>query len=151
MNKVTVRQAVQSDLDAVLTLMEALAEFEGYHHHFKVDRHSLAQLITDNRHTGVLVAESPSAVTGILVYFYQPFTYDLKPWLVIKELIVTPHARGQGVGEALFNEAKALCKAVGGSKLKWEVLADNHQAKRFYQRQGGRVEDRWQLMTLTLN
>ena len=48
---------------------------------------------------GVLVAaedsgEEPYCVAGMLVYFYQPFTYDLKPWMVIKELFVAAKCRG---------------------------------------------------------
>lgn len=148
MSKITVRKAVQQDVDAVLQLMKALAEFEGYHEAFAVTRDNLIELI-DNAHqqVGILVAIQHSQVVGILVYFYQPFTYDLTPWMVIKELYVASSARGVGAGEALFANAVSICKEVGGSKLKWEVLAKNTTAQLFYKRMGAVHDKDWHIMS----
>ena len=155
MNELLVREVTVHDIDSVLPLMQGLAAFEGYREQFKVNRNSLEQLIEYNSQAGVLVAaedsgEVPYCVAGMLVYFYQPFTYDLKPWMVIKELFVAAGCRGRGVGEALFNAARAHCIARGGSKMKWDVLADNQSAQRFYKRLGGQTESRWQIMSLEL-
>jgi ribosomal protein S18 acetylase RimI-like enzyme len=155
MNELLVREATVHDIDSVLPLMQGLAAFEGYSEQFKVNRNSLEQLIEHNTQAGVLLAaedsgEVPYCGAGMLVYFYQPFTYALKPWMVIKELFVVAKCRGRGVGEALFNAAQAHCIARGGSKIKWEVLVENQSAQRFYKRLGGQTESRWQIMSLEL-
>ncbi|GGF81279.1 GNAT family N-acetyltransferase [Alteromonas lipolytica] len=147
-NKVIIRSAETRDIAAVLPLMHKLAEFEGYRHQFKVTASSLRTIIEQNNDTGIVVADSADAIVGYLAYYYLPFTYDLSPWLVIKELFVCANARNRGVGQALFAQARHLCASKGGHKIKWEVLTQNHNAQRFYQRCGAQLEDEWRIMSL---
>ena len=58
--------------------------------------------------------------------------------------------RGQGVGEALMLEARNVCKAQGGSRMKWEVLTQNTAAQAFYKQLGAIVEENWRTMSLPL-
>lgn len=151
MTDLKIRQAVPQDCSAVLQLMRELAQFEGYLADFKVDRLAILSIIEKQGDTGILVAEQCAAIIGILVYFYQPFTYDLTPWLIIKELYVRPSARGTGAGKALFNAAVMQCKARGGGKVKWEVLTANKPAQHFYTAQGAILNDDWQIMSVRLS
>lgn len=154
---IVVTPAGQSDLPDVLALMRALAEFEDYLPDFAVTLDALESLYLQQRVFGILVAKYKGSgstengrVAGILVYFFQPFTYDLTPWLIVKELFVSNKFRGQGVGQALMLEAMKVCKALGGSRMKWEVLTQNDAAQAFYQQLGATVEEKWRTMSLPL-
>ena len=156
-NVLVVTPANQADLPDVLLLMQDLAEFEGYLPDFVVTLEALERLYLQQRVFGILVAKYKDSgstkngrVAGILVYFFQPFTYDLTPWLIVKELFVSEEYRGQGVGEALMLEARNVCKAQGGSRMKWEVLTQNTAAQAFYKQLGASVEENWRTMSLPL-
>lgn len=152
-----VTPASQADLPDVLSLMRDLAEFEGYLSGFAVTLDVLETLYLEEKAFGILVAKhsDPDSadhgnIAGILVYFFQPFTYDLTPWLIVKELFVSQEFRGQGVGQALMLEARNVCTIRGGSRMKWEVLAQNTAAQAFYKQLGAAVEEDWRTMSLQL-
>jgi len=80
---------------------------------------------------------------GMLVYYFIPFTLDLRPTLFIKEFFVMPGARGAGIGEQLFAALRETALEQGCGRIKWDVLHDNEAAKRFYERQGARQDSQW--------
>ncbi|MCV2884492.1 GNAT family N-acetyltransferase [Aestuariibacter sp. AA17] len=149
MNNVRIRAADRQDCERVLELMKQLAEFEGYADNFAVTLEDLHHRYIEQRQFGILVGDVNGTIEGILVYFYQPFTYDLSPWMVIKELFISKASRGSGLGQALMTHARKLCKDNGGKKMKWEVLKSNHMAKAFYQKQGAELHDDWQTMSIS--
>lgn len=148
MSEIIVRHATEADCLRVLELMKELADFEGYLDKFRVTTDSLKHQYICEKRFHILVAEHEKRVEGILVYYFLPFTYDLTPWLFIKELYVSGHCRGNGAGEQLFRHARLECLALGGTKMKWEVLADNKRAQSFYAKQGALTEQAWQTMSL---
>ncbi len=141
---IRVRPAQREDAQQVLALMFALAEFEGYSADFRVTLEELMQRCFVRHDFEVLVAEAGGELLGMLVYYEQPFTYDLKPWFVIKELYVRETSRGAGVGRMLMKEAARHCQLQGGGRLRWEVLVDNLSAQRFYGSLGARANAGWQ-------
>ena len=153
--KLSIRSAQPEDAEQLLALMRALAEFEGYIDEFKVTEVELKRRCFADKDFQVLVAENASAqaaykLVGMLVYYSQPFTYDLAPWFVIKELFVSKSARGSGVGKKLMREVARRCAEVGGSRLRWEVLTSNDAAKRFYSSLGAQADTQWQSWHLSL-
>lgn len=147
MPDIHIRQAQLSDYAQALVLMKKLAEIEGYSTQFAVTLPSLARAI-EQQSIGLLVAEVDEKVEGILVYFFQPFTYDLSPWLIIKELYVSEHCRGLGLGNRLFQKARQVCHSNGGKKMKWEVLSNNIDAQKFYSNHGATMLQDWRLMSI---
>lgn len=143
-----VRTAQPEDAEAVLTLMQALAEFEGYSAEFRVTLDELVQRCFVRHDFQVLVADCGGELLGMLVYYEQPFTYDLKPWFVIKELYVRDSSRGTGVGRMLMKSVARHCHLQGGSRLRWEVLTDNLAAQRFYGSLGAQPNAGWQTWQL---
>lgn len=57
-------------------------------------------------------------------------------------LVMTPEARGQGMGRRLFDAVLAAAAGLGKEKLQWEVLVRNVEARRFYDRLNARVVGR---------
>lgn len=143
-----IREAQPQDCAAVLKLMRALADFEGYLKGFAVTLEQVKTRFLDPEDVGVLVADLDGEICGILVYYFLPVSFDMKPWMVVKELFVDADHRGSQMGEGLMHMAASICKNRGGSKIKWEVLASNHAAKNFYLKLGGQIESDWQTMSL---
>ncbi|MBZ7922349.1 hypothetical protein [Ensifer adhaerens] len=83
----TIRPFEHRDVADVLRLMRGLAVFEGYIDKFCVTEADLVgHGLGANPRFGVLVAERGGRAVGIAVYYVIPWTYDLKPTLVVKEL-----------------------------------------------------------------
>lgn len=145
MSDPVVRPFEPQDVDAVWRLMRDLAVFEGYIDAFAVTPGDiLAHGFGPTPAFGVFVAVVDEAVAGIAVHYRIPWTFDLRPVVVLKELFVAEAFRGSGVGNALFAQLRAHAAEIGASGLRWTVLPDNEPAKRFYAGQGGQRDAAWE-------
>ncbi len=147
----TVRPFEHRDVARVLQLMRDLAVFEDYIDKFRVTESDLiAYGLGDNPRFGVLVADFGGRVVGIAVHYVIPWTYDLKPTLVLKELFVDETVRSLGAGAALIDALKRHAATIGAPRIEWSVLASNDNAKRFYLRQGAMLDAIWEPWTLLI-
>ena len=147
-----VRDFVESDVPQLLELMISLAEFEGYVDEFAVTEEVLrARGLGDNPEFKALVAEdagNPGVLLGMAVYYFIPYTFDLRPDIVLKELFVAETARSSGVGEALMLQLASRAKAANCKRLKWLVLPENVRAKRFYAALGATHDASWEAWSM---
>lgn len=74
-----IRHAQRSDIAALLSMMTALAKFEGYAEKFRVTATELEIRLFNHQDFKVLIAELAGQPLGMLVYYHLPFSYDLKP------------------------------------------------------------------------
>lgn len=133
------------DLPDVLALMRGLARFEGYLGEFAVTEADLAEeLAKTERSFECHVARLHGRPVGIAVTYRVDWTFDLHPTLVMKELFVSPDARGLGTGKALFESVTEEARRIGASRVRWLVLADNARAKAFYRRMGAAPLPQWE-------
>jgi len=150
-NKVLIRDAKLHETDQVLSLMRDLAQFEGYIKAFNVTEEDLKKRCFEEGDFSILVARIGSKVEGVLVYYYLPFTYDLTPWMFIKELYISTECRSLGLGKQLMKAAARACIRKGASKMCWQVLADNGAAQGFYTGLGAQKDPLWDNFKLTGN
>jgi GNAT superfamily N-acetyltransferase len=78
-------------------------------------------------------------IGGAVVAFNTPgliMLEDREDLAILWDIRVSPKARGQGVGSALFREAEACARAKGCQQLKVETQNINVAACRFYAWQG---------------
>lgn len=150
--KAVVRPFERRDVGAVLVLMRALAVFEGYDDKFRVTEADIVDHgLEPSPRFGVFVAEVDGTIVGIAVHYLIPWTYDLKPVVVLKELYVAEAARGMSVGHALVERLRDHATSIGASAIKWTVLHSNMPAKAFYRSLDGRADDIWELWKLTID
>lgn len=124
--------------------MHELAEFEGYLHEFAVNADDLrARAFGPDAQCRIQVAEVAGNLQGYALTLSIPFTYDLRPTLVLKELYVNAQYRSAGLGERLLKDVANWALSSGAGRLKWDVLAGNGLAEQFYQRHGGRRVEKW--------
>jgi GNAT superfamily N-acetyltransferase len=124
--------------------MAALAEFEGYLDEFSVtEAELLSRAFGDAAQCQVFVAEREGGLAGYAVVLEIAFTFDLRPTALLKELYIEPDSRGGGIGKALMTGVARWALSRGMGRLKWDVLAGNENAERFYQSLGGQPDRKW--------
>ncbi len=133
-----------ADIPALLPLMRELAAFEGYLADFAVDAQALRErAFGPGAQCQVFVADSAGVLCGYAVALLIPFTYDLRPTCLLKELYLQPGHRSQGLGQRLLSSVACWARAQDAGRMKWDVLAGNDRAQSFYQRLGGRPVSKW--------
>ncbi len=143
-----VRRATAHDVVPLLASMHALAVFEGYAAEFRVTADDL--LVRGlagkgaKQFTALVAEDALGAIWGHVVLLVTPFTHDLLPTVVLKELYVDARRRRQGVAELLLAAVRAEALAIGAGRIRWLVLPGNERAKRLYQRWGGAPDTAWE-------
>jgi ribosomal protein S18 acetylase RimI-like enzyme len=89
--------------------------------------------------TTVLIARSAGAITGTLTLVMFPLPTGLRAW--IEDVVVDESARGQGIGEALTNEALRLAQAAGARTVDLTSRPSRVAAGRLYERLGFTIRD----------
>ena len=74
----------------------------------------------------------------------QPFSNNMVPFksLFIDDLCVDQEARGQHIGESLFEYVKSEAKQLGCYEVTLNVWAGNISAEKFYEKMGMRTKER---------
>lgn len=143
-----VRRATAHDVLPLLASMRALAVFEGYDADFRVGAAELLQRGLGGQEAPefiALVAEDEGGgLCGHAVLLVTPFTYDLRPTVVLKELHVDAQHRRRGIAERLLGAVQAEAQRIGAGRIRWLVLPDNEPAKTLYRRWGGAPDTAWE-------
>jgi len=134
-----VRPAKHEDRAQLIELMKGYFAF--YRTPFPTD-HKLGALLDaleQDPERGVqLVADADGRLQGFATLYACFDTLIADRILVMNDLFVDPSLRDRGVGASLFDACLACAAANGYARLDWVTAADNHDARRFYERHGGR-------------
>ncbi|HEJ9418224.1 TPA: GNAT family N-acetyltransferase [Proteus mirabilis] len=141
---ITIRKAVLSDVEQINTLYGYLfAEMAKLQpERLKPGKQDEAFIINGikNDKFHLLVAELEQKIVGFTIAQIQetPLFNCLvqRKYAYIFDIVVDPSVRGQGAGALLLNSMKAWAKQQKMTHLELSVLAENADAKRFYQREG---------------
>jgi len=146
-----VREARPDDADRLFELMQGLAKFEDYFDAFSVSKDSIRRYgFGDGALFKAFVAEAGERVCGMAITYVVPWTYTLRPKLVLKELFIEDDARSRGAGKKLFAAIANYAESIGAGEVVWTVMAGNTLAEQFYQSVGGTPDPKWQNWTLSL-
>jgi GNAT superfamily N-acetyltransferase len=150
---ISVRDANQHDVGELIELMRGLAQFEGYLERFVVTPNDLLERgfdVSREPQFHVIVAEKAGRLIGYALTYLVPFTFDLRPTLVLKEFFVSPQERGAGIGHHLFRAVLERGQRVNARLLRWQVLPSNAAAAKFYRSFGGEIDGDWDNWVLEL-
>ena len=140
------RPAEPRDLDAIVGLIRALAEFEKLTHLVQVTPAKLGPHLFGPRPVAeAFVAEVDDAVVGFALFFTNFSTFLAQPGLYLEDLFVLPSHRGRGIGEAMLTRLARLAVERDYGRFEWSVLDWNEHAIRFYQRMGATVMPDWRI------
>ena len=144
-NKVTIRNAKESDIETVIEIWKEFIDFHKERDRLltrRADGHEyFAKFFRENMEketSHVLVAE----IAGKIVGYCQNMIVEFPPVLVtekygnVMDMAVTEKYRSQGIGEKFFNEAKKWFREKGLERLEVRVLAANEIATNFWRKMG---------------
>jgi GNAT superfamily N-acetyltransferase len=144
-----IRKATANDADAILMLVDALADYE------KLDPPDAAakqRLIRDyageKPRFDAYLAECDGQPAAYAFVFETYSSFLALPTLYLEDLFVLPAYRSRGVGYALIREMIAEAKRRGCGRMEWTVLDWNQLAIDFYERLGAQHKKEWHLYRL---
>lgn len=153
-----IRPATPSDITTMLSLIRALALYEGEPDKVRATERDLLRdgfgeyprfecLIAEERGQagdGTEIAEP----AGFALYFYSYSTWRGRAGIHLEDLFVKPEFRGRGIGRELLERvaARALEQELGS--VGWNVLEWNRPAIDFYESMGAEVFSGWRMMRL---
>lgn len=87
----------------------------------------------------LLVAREDDALLGFAMFSIEQRLYVADETRgLVHNLFVVPDRRGEGIGSALLEESEAALREAGAAVIGLEVLAENEDARRFYDERGYR-------------
>jgi ribosomal protein S18 acetylase RimI-like enzyme len=154
MTGTTIRAAVASDAEAVVTLASEFHEYlrslgDTFPFRFTADDYR-RDGFGDRRAFEGLVAEARGQVIGYLLFHDGYDTDDARRLLHVVDLYVRPDHRRGGVGKSLMVAAGLAAASRGATDLVWTVFPANADAAAFYERLGARRSSTY-LMAISAN
>lgn len=145
------RPATPEDLDALVRLIAALAEYERLTHVLEVTPEKLRPHLFGARSVAeALVAElEGGALVGFALFFTSFSTFLARPGLYLEDLYVEPAQRSLGIGRALLQALGRLAVERGCGRFEWSVLDWNESAIGFYEAMGASVLPDWRICRVT--
>lgn len=145
------RASTEADLDTIIELIHALADYEREPDAVRLDRGVLrGHLFGPRPYAEVILAETDTGESaGFALFFHNFSTWEGKPGIYLEDLFVRPEFRGHGYGKALLSELARLAVERGCARLEWAVLDWNEPSIQFYKALGAVPMDEWTTYRVT--
>jgi len=139
------RPALPGDLDTIIELIHALADYEREPEAVKLEPAVLRDHLFGPRpYAEVILAETGSGQSaGFALFFHNFSTWEGKPGIWLEDLFVRSEFRGHGYGKALLQELARLALERGCARLEWSVLDWNEPSIAFYKSLGALQMNEW--------
>lgn len=136
--KYTIRPAQEQDMEQIIVLCQAHAEYERSDYDPDQKEEILSRFIfRQNPPLHCLVVEQAEALVGYATFMKQFSTWDAAFYIYLDCLYLTEATRGQGIGTAIMEKIKSFARAERCSVIQWQTPDFNEKAIRFYQKIGG--------------
>ncbi|WP_456437189.1 GNAT family N-acetyltransferase [Psychroserpens sp.] len=130
----TIHQAQIKDLNVLVPLFDAYRIFYKQESNLEASKVFLKDLLDQNKSIIYIVSINNKAV-GFTQLFPIFSSVSMQPMYLLNDLFVDSNHRSQGIGEALINRAKQLCKEENKKGLAIQTAFDN-PAQHLYERLG---------------
>ena len=138
-----VRKALETDMPAVLELINELAVYEREPNAVEV---TVEDLVKDGFGKQPLfncfVAEEEDKIVGMALLYFRYSTWKGKT-VHLEDLIVSESYRGKGFGMMLYKEVMKFALENKVKRVEWVVLDWNAPAVQFYKNTGATVFSEW--------
>ncbi len=144
------RDATPPDVPAILGFILELAIYERAPDSVKMTALQLHEaLFGPKPRAEAVLVDIDGAPQGFAIWYETFSTWTGKPGLYLEDLYVTPTARGQGAGKAIFKHLAAIVVTRDYARMEWSVLDWNEPAIKFYQSRRAEALDEWTKYRLT--
>lgn len=142
-NEVIIRPAQNEDLPQLLDLMfQYIVDF---YKRPKPSEDSLKDLVThliENPFSGLqFVAEKDGKLVGFATLYFLFSTLQVKKSAILNDLFVLEEARGEKLGEKLFQTCLSYIRENDYAYMTWETAKDNIVAQSLYNKMGGELSE----------
>ena len=144
----SVRRATAADIEAILQLVDALADYESLARPTAEAKRRLAADM--NKRFDAWLAEVDGKPVGYAFVFETYSSFLAQPTLYLEDLFVLPEYRGRKAGFALFSEMLEEARRRECGRMEWTVLDWNELAIEFYKRAGATHKKEWRLYRIVL-
>lgn len=148
------RTALPEDVDELIELIHALAEYER-----EPDAvHNTPETLRDQlfcEHPAIFchVVDAPATsghrIDGMALWFLNYSTWEGAHGIYLEDLFVRPEARGRGIGSALLANLARVADERGYARVEWCVLKWNQPSIEVYRHIGAVAMDEWDTYRLT--
>ncbi len=142
--KISIRRAEMSDAEALLALVDALADYEKLPRPDTPARHRLLEhAFGEKGRIEVFLAEFEKKVVGYAITLETYSSFLALPTLYLEDLFVLQEYRSKKVGYFLFTHCVLEAHRRGCGRMEWAVLDWNRPAIEFYERFGAKQLNEW--------
>lgn len=137
-----IRSAVKGDEHAIMSLIQALAEYEKAPGEVVNTAHDLGKHLFEEKICEALVVEKDSEIIGFALYYTNYSTWKGK-CLYLEDFFILPEHRQGGIGSELFDRVVEVAKERGVKRMDWQVLDWNEPALKFYKKKNAVLDPEW--------
>lgn len=134
MEKITVRLALEDDVDELVNLLTLLFTQEAdFVPDLEKQRTGLQLIIAKPQHGHLLVATTTSGkVVGMVNLLYVISTAEGATVAILEDMVINPDYRGFGIGSILLEEAISFARKQGCKRITLLTDVNNEKAINFY-------------------
>ena len=134
---ILIRSVMASDLDQLVALCTAHAEYERAEYDGKGKADQLyPALFSEQPKLYCLVAEHNGELVGFLSFMKQYATWDAGEYVYMDCLYLEEAYRGKGIGQTLVQKMVEETHRLGCTLIQWQTPTFNTRAIPFYERLG---------------
>jgi len=137
-----IEQATLADIPALSTLLSVLfAQEAEFTPNPEAHAKGLARIIGAPELGTILVARDAESILGMVNLLFTVSTALGERVALLEDIVVTPQARGTGIGSQLLTQTIAFARTQGCKRITLLTDADNEAAQRFYEKHGFTLSD----------
>lgn len=144
-----IRSVKESELNELLGLLQAKAEFDGCPDTLLATVDNLREaLFSEKPAAHALVAIDNGVIVGMATYFPIFSTFMVKRGIWLDDLFVFDSHRSRGIGKALMEHLCQIADSMGCGRVDWLVSRFNDRGQQFYKNIGAVMSDKARLVRL---
>lgn len=142
MNSTTVRQAILSDIEALVPLFDGYSQFYGRESNLRGAREFLLARFNHGEST-LFIAHEAGVAIGFAQLYPSFSSASLARTFILNDLFVSERYRKNGVGKLLIAAAVAFAKSLGALRLTLATAVDNTPAQALYHSCGWKRDEQF--------
>jgi GNAT superfamily N-acetyltransferase len=139
-DRLSVRQAVFADLDALAALFDGYRSFQGQHSDLAAARAFLGERF-EHGQSVVFIAEWDSRPVGFAQLYPSFSSVALARAFILNDLFVSEAGRRRGVASALLEAVERYAWALGAARVTLNVARENHSGQALYRARGWKQDE----------
>lgn len=142
MSTIAVRQAVLSDLDALVFLFDRYRQFYGRTSDIAAAREFLSARFNHGE-SALFIAFDEGAPVGFVQLYPSFSSVSLARIFILNDIFVSDQCRKKGVGSRLIETATGYASALGAVRLSLSTAATNQTAQAVYESTGWKRDEQF--------